>query len=77
MVIALILRIIVQRSISHCTRKLVQYDILLGTILVQYPYNIEMYCWIYIAYWNNKYICTTDTLLNTFLMSVHRFAWRD
>ena len=36
-----------------------------------------MYCWIYIAYWNNKYICTIDTLLNTCLMSIPRFALRD
>ena len=32
MVIALILVNIVPRSISYCTRKFVQYDILLGTI---------------------------------------------
>ena len=33
-VIALILRNIVPRSISYCTLKLVQYDILLGAIFI-------------------------------------------
>ena len=46
-------------------------------MLVQYPYNIEIYCWIYIAYWNNKYIFTIDTLLGTFIMSIPRFTLRD
>jgi len=43
-VIALILRNTVPRSISYFTRKLVKYDILLGTILYKYILLVRVTC---------------------------------
>jgi hypothetical protein len=43
-VVALILRIIVPLSISYCTLKFVQYDILLGTIFLNICASRSDYC---------------------------------